>query len=36
VLALRLAPTAHATPEAGLLIRERLADVIPATTLWDL
>jgi anti-sigma regulatory factor (Ser/Thr protein kinase) len=36
VLALRLAPTAQAAHEARLLIRERLAEVIPATTLWDL
>jgi anti-sigma regulatory factor (Ser/Thr protein kinase) len=35
-LAVQLASTAQAPYEARVLIRERLAEVIPATTLWDL
>jgi anti-sigma regulatory factor (Ser/Thr protein kinase) len=35
-LAVQLASTAQAPYEARLLIRERLAEAMPATTLWDL
>jgi anti-sigma regulatory factor (Ser/Thr protein kinase) len=35
-LAVKLASTAQAAREARVLIRERLTEDIPATTLWDL
>jgi anti-sigma regulatory factor (Ser/Thr protein kinase) len=34
-LAVQLASTAQAPYEARVLIRERLAESVPATTLWD-
>jgi anti-sigma regulatory factor (Ser/Thr protein kinase) len=34
--AVQLASTAQAPYEARMLIRERLAESVPATTLWDL